>query len=243
MSLELGLAKYVGHLVTDFAHNQRKQKILQSLRDNETLVIHDFMMKFLPQKYAETQSEHFGKAGMSLHDSTFFLNFPVDYDFKAQGFKPLCLVTGCLHAERLCWVMPDDRLMVNCRMVLSDSKQDWQSTTSAIEESTRLFSEKYPHIDTISSQSDNAATYHGTGTITCQGEVIHKASGMTLIEQHFSVSGMGKDVQDTDFSHLKCGVFAYIRRGNDVITPKGLTRALNAGGGSKGSINKLIVTD
>ena len=142
--LELTLAKFVGHLVADFAHSKRKQDILKSLGDNEALVVHDFMMKFLPQKYAETQSDHFGKAGMSLHGSTFILNFPTDYDFAKHGFKPLCNEASCEHTDRQCWVMPDDKLMVHCRMVMGDSKQDWKSTVSAIEQSSKLFSEKYP---------------------------------------------------------------------------------------------------
>lgn len=43
--------------------------VLQELNFNEVLITQDWAMKFLPQKYRETQTDWFGKRGISWHVS------------------------------------------------------------------------------------------------------------------------------------------------------------------------------
>lgn len=43
--------------------------MLQELNFNEVLITQDWAMKFLPQKYRETQTDWFGKRGISWHVS------------------------------------------------------------------------------------------------------------------------------------------------------------------------------
>ena len=43
--------------------------VLQELSLNEVLITQDWAMKFLPQKYRETQTDWFGKRGISRHIS------------------------------------------------------------------------------------------------------------------------------------------------------------------------------
>lgn len=46
-----------------------KKDLLKQLKENQVFIIADWAMKYLPQSFRETQSEWFGKQGLSWHVS------------------------------------------------------------------------------------------------------------------------------------------------------------------------------
>ena len=63
------ILQWKAHIVR--AINQEKSKIdvLNNITGEEVLVVMDWVMKWLPRSYRETQKEWFGKKGISWHVS------------------------------------------------------------------------------------------------------------------------------------------------------------------------------
>ena len=57
------------HQLRSLRQDKCRIDVLQELNPNEVLVTQDWAMKFLPQKYRETQADWFGKRGLSWHIS------------------------------------------------------------------------------------------------------------------------------------------------------------------------------
>ena len=64
-SSKLAIRSWQGHILRSFNQDQARLDCLDLL-DNETLlIVNDWAMKFLPQRYRESQSDWFGKRGIS----------------------------------------------------------------------------------------------------------------------------------------------------------------------------------
>jgi hypothetical protein len=60
------------HLLRTSRQDQARLDILESLDDKSILMVDDWAMKFLPEKYRESQSNWFGKRGISWHISVVY---------------------------------------------------------------------------------------------------------------------------------------------------------------------------
>ena len=60
------------HVLRSASQDQARIDALEKLDDNTVLIINDWAMKFLPQKYRESQTDWFGKRGISWHVSVVF---------------------------------------------------------------------------------------------------------------------------------------------------------------------------
>ena len=56
-----------GHLLRDINQDEARLNLLRDLDSDSVLVVLDWAMKFLPRKYRESQSDWFGKRGISWH--------------------------------------------------------------------------------------------------------------------------------------------------------------------------------
>ena len=56
-----------GHLLRDINHDEARLNLLRDLDSDSVLVVLDWAMKFSPRKYRESQSDWFGKRGISWH--------------------------------------------------------------------------------------------------------------------------------------------------------------------------------
>lgn len=59
--------EWKAHILRASHQDMAKRGILDSLNNNETLLIMDWAMKFLPSSFRETQRDWFGKKGKSWH--------------------------------------------------------------------------------------------------------------------------------------------------------------------------------
>ena len=55
------------HLLRSSNQDQARLDVLRSLNQESTLLVLDWAMKFLPRKFRESQSDWFGKRGISWH--------------------------------------------------------------------------------------------------------------------------------------------------------------------------------
>ena len=56
-----------GHLLRDINQDEARLNLIRDLDWNSVLVVLDWAMKFLPRKYRESQSDWYGKRGISWH--------------------------------------------------------------------------------------------------------------------------------------------------------------------------------
>ena len=56
-----------GHLLRDINQDKARLNLLRDLDSDSVLVVLDRAIKFLPRKYRESQSDWFGKRGISSH--------------------------------------------------------------------------------------------------------------------------------------------------------------------------------
>lgn len=63
------IESWKSHLLRSVQQDKARTDILQRLDESSVLITQDWAMKFLPQKYRETQADWFGKRGISWHIS------------------------------------------------------------------------------------------------------------------------------------------------------------------------------
>ena len=56
-----------GHLLRDINQDKARLNLFRDLDSDSVLIVLDWAMKFLPRKYRESQSDWFGKRGISWH--------------------------------------------------------------------------------------------------------------------------------------------------------------------------------
>ena len=119
------------------AQNQERSKhtVLESLEEEEILIIVDWAMKFTAMKYREKQSEWYAKRGMSWHISSVIFK-------DGQILK----VTSYAH------------LFNNCR-------QDWYAVLSVLEDLLSVVKARNSVISKAYIRSDEAGCYHNSQLI------------------------------------------------------------------------------
>jgi len=60
------------HILRSINQDAARVDVLESLDDSSVLIIQDWAMKYLPQKYHESQTDWFGKLGIPWHISVAF---------------------------------------------------------------------------------------------------------------------------------------------------------------------------
>ena len=63
------IESWKAHLLRSVNQDEARLDVLDTLEENDVLVVLDWAMKFLPRKHRESQTEWFGKRGISLHIS------------------------------------------------------------------------------------------------------------------------------------------------------------------------------
>jgi hypothetical protein len=118
------------HLLRLLNQDEAKNKALRDLKDDTALVIMDWAMKYLPQRYRERMSDFFGKKGKNWHVSAVITK-------SDGGYKVQCYV----------------HLLDSC-------VQGAFAVTSIVENLLHTIRKDYPSVTKVNLRSDNAACYH-----------------------------------------------------------------------------------
>ena len=73
--------EYKKHIVRIIHQDREKADIMERLSREEVLVIFDYAMKFLPQKYREAQSDFFAKKGLKHLSVHYITTLESNYRF------------------------------------------------------------------------------------------------------------------------------------------------------------------
>lgn len=120
------------HQLRSVRQDAARTSVLEDLDDSSVHITQDWAMKFLPQKYRETQSDWFGKRGISWHISVV-----------ARKKRGKLQTQAFVH------------IIENCN-------QDGYVVVLIIEHILRTLKNEYPELSNAYLRQDNAACYHST---------------------------------------------------------------------------------
>ena len=123
------------HQLRTVRQDQSRLQILEQLSCESVLITQDWAMKFLPRKYRESQSDWFGKRGISWHISVAVRRH--DEHLESQGFV---------------------HIIQNCT-------QGSSAVVSIMAHVLETLKNEHPEIQKAFFRQDNAGCYHSTATI------------------------------------------------------------------------------
>ena len=80
------ILEWMRHILIGVQTQKTKEMIMKDLSESKAMVIREWMMKIIPQKYREKMEEWFGKKGISGHVNCFFLRNSEEKLVKATYF-------------------------------------------------------------------------------------------------------------------------------------------------------------
>lgn len=134
-SAMLAIQSWKCHILRDWNQDQARFDILDIIDDKTVLVVNDWAMKFLPQKYRESQSDWFGKRGISWHISVVY-----------RRNKGVLEWQGFVHIIQSC-------------------SQDSPAVVAILQDVLRTLKKDNPSIKNAYLRQDNAGCYHSATTI------------------------------------------------------------------------------
>ena len=115
--------------------DQARLDVIDALNQETVFIVNDWAMKFLPQRYRESQADWFGKRGISWHISVVYRR--VEGVLQWQGF--IHVIQSCSQGS--------SAVVAIMQHVLTTLKQE------------------HPEINTAFFRQDNAGCYHSSRTI------------------------------------------------------------------------------
>ena len=159
-----GIANWKAHMLRTVNQEQAKEETLDALNDQSVLVIMDWAMKYLPQRYREQMSHFYGKRGKSWHVA--------------------CVV----------FKIGENEFNVETMVHIFDSCiQDWFSVASIVEHVPVIIKQEHPNVKMAYLKSDNAGCYHNASLILSLKSIGERAY-ISVRMNHFSDPQSGKDV-------------------------------------------------
>ena len=123
------------HQLRTVRQDQARLDILDILDEETVLIVNDWAMKFIPQKYRECQSDWFGKRGLSWHISVVYRR--VNSQLQSQSF---------IHIIQSC-------------------SQDSDAVVKIMHHVLQSLKKEHPKIAKAFFRQDNAGCYHSALTI------------------------------------------------------------------------------
>ena len=179
-------------------YQSTKEKILESLSESRAMVLGDWMMKIIPQKYREKMEEWFGKKSISSHVNCFFFK---DKERKLRKVTYFTFINQC--------------------------NQDMLATSSVFKHDLGQFNIDFPEIKSIHCRNDNAGCYSGASAIMAKKEICDSV-GIKLESIDFNVAQKGKDQCDRDGAVAKRKICTYVNEGHDVTSATEVKEAVDA---------------
>ncbi|XP_028519078.1 uncharacterized protein LOC114576513 [Exaiptasia diaphana] len=204
------IGAWKAHQLRSIQQDKARTDLLLKLGPSEVLITQDWAMKFLPQKYRETQTDWFGKRGISWHISVVIR--------KNQS-------GDLLH-----------QVYVH---VVDQCTQDSSVVISIMEHTLRSIKEEHPEVDTAYYRQDNAGCYHSTELLTAC-HLMENATGIKVGRVDFSDPQGGKGPCDRKAATIKAHIRRFINEGNDVNTAYDLCQAILSSGSVRGVRVALI---
>jgi hypothetical protein len=131
-----GILAWQKHIVRTIHQDKAKEEILQNLDGESVHLTMDWAMKFIPEKGRESQTEWYGKRGLSWHITVAFAKRENAYQ---------------------------QRIFVHA---FDQAKQDGQEIVAILLDTMKRIKAELPAVKKAYMRSDNAVCYHGSMTLT-----------------------------------------------------------------------------
>lgn len=205
------LINWRNHIVRSVNQDKCKTDILKNLKEHQVLLVADWAMKFLPQNFRETQSDWFGKQGISWHICcALYLSDQQDSEDNSNDNVNL-EIKSFVH-------------------LLSNGTQGWFSVSQIFMHTFDLLKEQNPRLTEVYLKSDNAGCYHSLPLMAFLW-TNRSLNGLTVKEYNFSEVQSGKDICDARTGNCRLHILNYINEGNNVTEVFEMKNALESHGG------------
>ena len=193
------------HLLRSVNQDEARLDVLDALDESSVLLVQDWAMKFLPRKYRESQSDWFGKRGLSWHITVATRRQSPD-----QGFE-----------------------MMTFAHVFKSCSQDSLTVQAIMSDVLGKLKEMMPTLRFVYYRQDNAGCYRSGNTIL--GAVkAGEACGITVRRLDFSDPQGGKGACDRKAATIKAHIKVHLNEGHDVETASQMVDAMQSSGGVPG---------
>lgn len=236
------LAIYRAHLIADMHQSKFRGKILQRLQQEWWHVygIHDYWQKVLAAKHKEAASYHFGKRGISVHGSVWFIPIPpqgAEVDGHLIDRSRFSQVESGFASG---YQADGDDFVIECHhLVCDDASQGSWHGLSCQQATREILHRRWPHVSGSFDNSDNGCHYHAVMNLA-HLYVVSSRAGVPVLMWSFFIPGMGKNIGDTDGSHNKQALRFYVNEGGDIEIAAHIVRALDKHR-VKGAVNVEVV--
>ena len=154
---------------------------------NEAAVIIDYGQKVEPTGQVESQSECFGRAGISQFGATFLM--------LAASFDKTKL-ESMLGEERTKSIKPDDMVVFTVVLYNADANQDWLHSLVSLRACIVLLLERFPNIKTLRLRMDGVGNFRNSSFVLLMSK-LSQWTGVNILEFSVSEAGGGKDLTDS----------------------------------------------
>lgn len=133
------------HIMRSVNQDKARTDVLDLLDDESVLIVNDWAMKFLPRKYRESQTDWFGKRGISWHISVVY-----------RRNKGTLQWQGLIHIIQSC-------------------SQGSPAVVLIMEDVLKTLKAEHPEIKKAYFRQDNAGCYHSNETITSTPKIVQSS--------------------------------------------------------------------
>ena len=198
------IENWKAHLLRSINQDLAKHDILDDIDDQSVLLVSDWVMKYIPRKYRESQRDWFGERGISWH---------ITVAIKKSSDNEIQMLTF-VHIFEKC-------------------NQDGPAVVAIFDDVLQQLKSVLPDLSTVYMKQDNAGCYHSAfGMIAIYQ--IAKNHGVKLARLDFSEPQCGKGACDRKAATIKSHINRYLHSGHDVETPDQMKYAIESSGGVPG---------
>ena len=140
-SAMLAIQSWKCHLLRSTHQEQARFDAIDSLNSETVFIVNDWAMKFLPQRYRESQTDWFGKRGISWHISVVYRR--IEGALQWQGF--IHIVQSCIQGS--------------------------SAVTAIMHHVLATLKQEHPEINKAYFRQDNAGCYHSSRTLLACREI------------------------------------------------------------------------
>ncbi|XP_063416575.1 uncharacterized protein LOC134698600 [Mytilus trossulus] len=208
------------HLIRTVNQDSCKKDLLQNLQSHEVLIIADWAMKYIPQTFRETQSEWFGKQGISWHMICALVRKPQSENDSNDEDDKNYDIYSMVH-------------------IVEEQKQGWHIVSQIFSSAFKMLKSIHPHLRDVYIRSDNAGCYHALPLLSYLWKFRNDLS-LNVKQYNFSEAQSGKDLCDSRTGTCRLHMLNFINEGNDITNGMEMKQALESHGGIRNTYISVV---
>ncbi|CAG2236169.1 unnamed protein product [Mytilus edulis] len=177
-------------------------------------------MKYIPQTFRETQSEWFGKQGISWHMICALVRKPQSENDSNDEDDKNYDIYSMVH-------------------IVEEQKQGWHIVSQIFSSAFKMLKSIHPHLRDVYIRSDNAGCYHALPLLSYLWKFRNDLS-LNVKQYNFSEAQSGKDLCDSRTGTCRLHMLNFINEGNDITNGMEMKQALESHGGIRNTYISVV---